>query len=81
MIYFTTFEFTSESLRAQNSLLGGGRYDLLVEQLGGNPAPAIGFAAGIERFEMILEEKSFAFRLKRNNSLCRINERNLKYRL
>ena len=57
----TTFEFTSESLGAQNSLLGGGRYDLLVEQLGGKPAPAIGFAAGIERFEMILEEKKFCF--------------------
>lgn len=57
----TTFEFTSESLGAQNSLLGGGRYDLLVEQLGGKQAPAIGFAAGIERFEMILEEKKYCF--------------------
>lgn len=57
----TTFEFTSDSLGAQNSLLGGGRYDLLVEQLGGKPAPAIGFAAGIERFEMILEENKYRF--------------------
>ncbi len=57
----TTFEFTSGSLGAQNSLLGGGRYDLLVEQLGGKPTPAIGFAAGMERFEMILEENKYDF--------------------
>ncbi|MFZ1322960.1 MAG: histidine--tRNA ligase [Ignavibacteria bacterium] len=53
----TTFEFVSDSLGAQNALLGGGRYDLLIEQLGGKPTPAIGFAAGIERILMIMESK------------------------
>jgi histidyl-tRNA synthetase len=45
----TTFEITSTSLGAQDALLGGGRYDNLVEDLGGKPTPAIGFAAGMER--------------------------------
>ena len=45
----TVFEFTSSALGAQDALLGGGRYDKLVEVLGGKPTPAIGFAAGIER--------------------------------
>ncbi len=45
----TTFEFVSENLGAQDAICGGGRYDNLVEMLGGKPTPAIGFAAGIER--------------------------------
>jgi histidyl-tRNA synthetase len=45
----TVFEFTSAALGAQSGVAGGGRYDRLVEQLGGNPTPATGFAAGIER--------------------------------
>ncbi len=45
----TTFEITSGSLGAQDALCGGGRYDNLVEQLGGKPKPAVGFAAGLER--------------------------------
>lgn len=57
----TTFEFVSDALGSQNSLLGGGRYDLLVGQLGGKPAPAIGFGAGIERLMMILEANKFEF--------------------
>lgn len=57
----TTFEFVSESLGAQNTLLGGGRYDLLIEQLGGKPTPAIGFAAGIERLFIILENGKYIF--------------------
>ncbi|MCB0727023.1 MAG: histidine--tRNA ligase [Ignavibacteriae bacterium] len=57
----TTFEFISDSLGAQNSLFGGGRYDLLIDQLGGKPTPAIGFAAGIERLMMILENGNFEF--------------------
>ncbi|MCH7732749.1 MAG: histidine--tRNA ligase [Candidatus Marinimicrobia bacterium] len=48
----TTFEITSSKLGAQNALCGGGRYDNLVESLGGPPTPAIGFAAGIERILM-----------------------------
>jgi len=45
----TTFEITSSSLGAQDALCGGGRYDKLVEELGGKPTPAVGFAAGMER--------------------------------
>jgi histidyl-tRNA synthetase len=45
----TVFEFTSEALGAQSGVGGGGRYDSLVEQLGGPPTPGIGWAAGIER--------------------------------
>lgn len=50
----TTFEITSPVLGAQDSLCGGGRYDGLVEQLGGKPTPGIGFAAGIERLILAL---------------------------
>ena len=46
----TTFEFVSDALEAaQNTVLGGGRYDGLVEDLGGPPTPGIGFGSGIER--------------------------------
>ena len=45
----TTFEITSNELGSQNAICGGGRYDELVENLGGKPTPGIGFAAGIER--------------------------------
>ena len=45
----TVFEFESDALGAQRGVGGGGRYDGLVEQLGGPPAPAVGWAAGIER--------------------------------
>ena len=45
----TVFEFTSAALGAQSGVAGGGRYDRLVEQLGGPPTPATGFAAGVER--------------------------------
>jgi len=45
----TAFEFVSDALGAQNAVAGGGRYDNLVESLGGRPTPAVGFAIGIER--------------------------------
>ena len=45
----TVFEFESERLGAQAALGGGGRYDLLIEELGGPPTPGVGWAAGIER--------------------------------
>ena len=45
----TVFEFTSDALGAQSGVGGGGRYDGLVEQLGGSPTPGMGWAAGIER--------------------------------
>ncbi len=52
----TVFEIISQSLGAQDSLSGGGRYDLLVEQLGGKPTPAFGFAAGMERLILVMQE-------------------------
>lgn len=51
----TTFELISPSLGAQNAICGGGRYDKLVEMIGGKPTPGIGFAAGIERIMMTLK--------------------------
>ena len=45
----TVFEFTSDALGAQSGVAGGGRYDLLAEQLGGAPTPGVGWAAGVER--------------------------------
>ena len=53
----TAFEITSRSLGAQDALAGGGRYDLLIEQLGGKPTPAVGFAAGIERLMIALAKQ------------------------
>src|SRR5205807_3965254 len=45
----TVFEFTSQALGAQSGVAGGGRYDGLVERLGGPPTPGVGWAAGVER--------------------------------
>ena len=50
----TAFEITSIALGSQDALAGGGRYDLLVEELGGKQTPGVGFAAGIERLLMVL---------------------------
>jgi histidyl-tRNA synthetase len=54
----TTFEFMAEALGAALSLSGGGRYDYLIEQIGGPPTPAVGFASGIERLVLSLPEGS-----------------------
>jgi histidyl-tRNA synthetase len=52
----TTFEVTATNLGAQNAVGAGGRYDGLVETLGGPPTPAVGFAIGLERMSMLLPE-------------------------
>jgi histidyl-tRNA synthetase len=52
----TAFELISPDLGAQDALAGGGRYDLLVEEIGGRPTPAVGFAAGMERLFIACEE-------------------------
>jgi len=52
----TVFEVTSSALGAQNAVLGGGRYDGLVEELGGPAVPGFGFALGIERLLLLLPE-------------------------
>jgi histidyl-tRNA synthetase len=51
----TVFEFTSDALGAQSGVGGGGRYDGLIEQLGGPSTPGVGFAAGIERILLVSE--------------------------
>jgi len=51
----TVFEFISGDIGAQSTICGGGRYDGLIEDLGGNPMPALGFAAGIERLLLTLD--------------------------
>ncbi|MFD2179470.1 histidine--tRNA ligase [Veronia pacifica] len=52
----TVFEWITESLGAQGTVCGGGRYDGLVEQLGGKATPGVGFGLGIERLVLMLEE-------------------------
>ena len=52
----TAFELTSPDLGSQDALAGGGRYDLLIEEIGGKPTPAVGFAAGMERLFIACEE-------------------------
>tara|TARA_Y100000814_G_scaffold232158_1_gene176064 strand:+ start:312 stop:1586 length:1275 start_codon:yes stop_codon:yes gene_type:complete len=54
----TVFEITSDNLGAQNAVCGGGRYDKLVEELGGPETPAIGFAIGIERLMQLVSEST-----------------------
>jgi len=51
----TAFEFTTELLGAQSAVLAGGRYDGLIESMGGQPTPGIGWGSGIERLAMLLE--------------------------
>ena len=50
----TAFEFITDALGAQGTVLGGGRYDGLSEMLGGPPVPGVGWAAGVERLAMLL---------------------------
>ncbi len=56
----TAFEFVTTALGAQGTVLAGGRYDGLVEQMGGHPVPGVGWAAGIERLAMLLENPPMA---------------------
>jgi histidyl-tRNA synthetase len=53
----TAFEFVDEAIGAQSSICGGGRYDGLIEQIGGKPTPGVGFGAGIERLLLSLGEE------------------------
>jgi histidyl-tRNA synthetase len=52
----TVFEWVTSSLGAQGTVCAGGRYDGLVEQLGGKPCPGVGFAMGVERLVLLLDE-------------------------
>ena len=56
----TVFEFTTNRLGSQGTVCAGGRYDYLVEQLGGKPAPAVGWALGVDRILELLKEQGLA---------------------
>jgi histidyl-tRNA synthetase len=56
----TTFEFKDDAIGAQDTICGGGRYDGLIEAIGGPPTPGIGFGAGIERLLLSLGERDVA---------------------
>lgn len=53
----TTYEIVSNSVGSQSALCGGGRYNLLIEELGGKPTPGVGFAAGMERILLACENE------------------------
>ena len=57
----TVFEIASNDIGSQSAVCGGGRYDGLIEELGGTPTPGIGFALGIERLIMVMEKKGLPF--------------------
>ncbi len=57
----TVFEFVSNSIGAQGTVCGGGRYDGLVEELGGQKTPSLGFALGIERLMLLMEAQECEF--------------------
>ena len=57
----TVFEWVTDQLGAQGTVCAGGRYDSLVDQLGGKPTPAAGFAMGIERLISLLEDQGFEY--------------------
>ncbi|WP_169169775.1 MULTISPECIES: histidine--tRNA ligase [unclassified Acidovorax] len=56
----TVFEFVTDQLGSQGTICGGGRYDYLIEQIGGKPAPAVGWALGVERVLELLKEQGAA---------------------
>lgn len=57
----TVFEFISNSIGAQGTVCGGGRYDGLIEELGGQKTPSLGFGLGIERLMLLMEAQGCAF--------------------
>ncbi len=65
----TVFEFVTTSIGAQGTVCGGGRYDGLIAQLGGQPTPALGFAMGLERLLLTLHSQGISLNQSRNCSL------------
>lgn len=57
----TVFEFVSNEIGAQGTVCGGGRYDELIGEMGGNPLPACGFGLGIERLLLLMDKKNSQF--------------------
>ncbi|WP_199739248.1 histidine--tRNA ligase [Legionella qingyii] len=65
----TVFEWVTDKLGSQATVCAGGRYDILVEQLGGNPTPAVGFALGIERIYLLMETLNVLRQVNKRNGL------------
>ena len=57
----TVFEFVTTDIGAQGTICGGGRYDGLIEQMGGQKTPALGFAMGLERLILTMENQGISF--------------------
>lgn len=57
----TVFEFVSDSIGAQGTVCGGGRYDGLIDELGGQKTPSLGFALGLERLQLLMEAQGCAY--------------------
>ncbi len=74
----TAFEIISVGLGAQNAIGGGGRYDDLVEELGGKPTPAVGFAAGIERMIIAIDQQKIEWPVEKRLDIfvAKVNEKN-----
>jgi histidyl-tRNA synthetase len=74
----TAFEIISGGLGAQNAIGGGGRYDDLVEELGGKPTPAVGFAAGIERMIIAIDQQKAEWPVEKRIDVfvAKVNEKN-----
>jgi len=74
----TAFEIISGGLGAQNAIGGGGRYDDLVEELGGKPTPAVGFAAGIERMIIAIDRQNVEWPMEKGLDIfvAKVNEKN-----
>lgn len=74
----TAFEIISGGLGAQNAIGGGGRYDDLVEELGGKPTPAVGFAAGIERMIIAMDQQKVEWPAEKRLDIfvAKVNEKN-----
>ncbi|ASM38681.1 MAG: histidine--tRNA ligase [Campylobacter sputorum] len=70
----TAFEFVSDEIGSQSAVLGGGRYDNLVEFLGGKPTYGVGFALGIERIMEILSSKDYKIQRKKIY-LCALDDK------
>lgn len=61
----TVFEFVTTSIGAQGTVCGGGRYNGLVEEVGGKPTPAVGFGLGLERLQMVLENENLMEKIQK----------------
>lgn len=57
----TVFEFVSDSIGAQGTVCGGGRYDGLIDELGGQKTPSLGFGLGLERLQLLMEAQGCAY--------------------